>query len=225
MNPRWTDVALTAAAPITWGTTYLVTAELLPPDRPLRAGANRARFDSSRLNNQPTCAWNSPRASPPTLSPNRHGGEFLANADTAIETTADAVRAMVHVIERMRTENVTDAELTEAKQRVAGGMLMQLQTIQQQAQFRVDGILNGYPIDYYDTYPARIAEVTADQVRAVMQKYADPNRLTIVVVAPAAQVEGQLKALGEVKVIPMPSKRGNPATQPATTREMLKPAA
>ncbi len=42
MNPRWTDVALTAAAPITWGTTYLVTAQLLPPDRPLWAGAIRA---------------------------------------------------------------------------------------------------------------------------------------------------------------------------------------
>lgn len=42
MNSRWTDVALTAAAPVTWGTTYLVTAELLPPDRPLWAGAIRA---------------------------------------------------------------------------------------------------------------------------------------------------------------------------------------
>ncbi len=42
MNLRWTDVALTAAAPITWGTTYLVTAELLPPDRPLWAGVIRA---------------------------------------------------------------------------------------------------------------------------------------------------------------------------------------
>lgn len=42
MDRRWTDVALTAAAPVTWGTTYLVTAELLPPDRPLWAGALRA---------------------------------------------------------------------------------------------------------------------------------------------------------------------------------------
>ncbi|MFG2069268.1 EamA family transporter [Micromonospora tulbaghiae] len=42
MNSRWTDVALTAAAPVTWGTTYLVTVELLPPDRPLWAGAIRA---------------------------------------------------------------------------------------------------------------------------------------------------------------------------------------
>uniref|UniRef100_A0A7L6B6Z9 EamA family transporter n=1 Tax=Micromonospora robiginosa TaxID=2749844 RepID=A0A7L6B6Z9_9ACTN len=39
---RRTDVALTALAPATWGTTYLVTAELLPADRPLWAGAIRA---------------------------------------------------------------------------------------------------------------------------------------------------------------------------------------
>lgn len=33
---------LTALAPITWGTTYLVTTEFLPPDRPLLSGALRA---------------------------------------------------------------------------------------------------------------------------------------------------------------------------------------
>lgn len=42
MNRRWTDVALTAAAPATWGSTYLVTSELLPPGRPLWSGALRA---------------------------------------------------------------------------------------------------------------------------------------------------------------------------------------
>ncbi|MEU2611596.1 EamA family transporter [Micromonospora sp. NPDC007271] len=42
MHRRSIDVALTAAAPIIWGTTYLVTAELLPADRPLWSGAYRA---------------------------------------------------------------------------------------------------------------------------------------------------------------------------------------
>ncbi|SDX99311.1 probable blue pigment (indigoidine) exporter [Micromonospora pattaloongensis] len=36
------DVALTAAAPLAWGTTYLVTTELLPPERPLLAATARA---------------------------------------------------------------------------------------------------------------------------------------------------------------------------------------
>ncbi|MBB3139795.1 EamA family transporter [Halomonas organivorans] len=35
-------LALTALAPMVWGTTYIVTSELLPPDRPLLSGALRA---------------------------------------------------------------------------------------------------------------------------------------------------------------------------------------
>lgn len=39
---RSTMTLMTAVAPAVWGTTYLVTTELLPPDRPLLAGALRA---------------------------------------------------------------------------------------------------------------------------------------------------------------------------------------
>lgn len=36
------NLLLTALAPLVWGSTYLVTTEFLPPDRPLLAGALRA---------------------------------------------------------------------------------------------------------------------------------------------------------------------------------------
>ncbi|MEU8773904.1 EamA family transporter [Streptomyces sp. NPDC048606] len=39
---RLATVALTALAPISWGSTYAVATELLPPDRPLFTGAMRA---------------------------------------------------------------------------------------------------------------------------------------------------------------------------------------
>lgn len=35
-------LVLTALAPVVWGTTYIVTSELLPPDRPLLSGVLRA---------------------------------------------------------------------------------------------------------------------------------------------------------------------------------------
>jgi len=41
-NTRGATLALTALAPMAWGTTYLVTTELLPEGRPLLAGALRA---------------------------------------------------------------------------------------------------------------------------------------------------------------------------------------
>ncbi|MHC3474316.1 EamA family transporter [Streptomyces sp. 7R007] len=39
---HWTTAALTALAPASWGTTYIVTTELLPPGHPLFAGMLRA---------------------------------------------------------------------------------------------------------------------------------------------------------------------------------------
>ncbi len=42
MSRRTADLLATAAAPAAWGTTYLVTSELLPPDRPLWSAVVRA---------------------------------------------------------------------------------------------------------------------------------------------------------------------------------------
>lgn len=38
---RWQDIALTALAPMIWGSTYIVTSELLPPQRPFTAALIR----------------------------------------------------------------------------------------------------------------------------------------------------------------------------------------
>ncbi|MFF8602540.1 EamA family transporter [Streptomyces sp. NPDC015232] len=42
MSRKAATVALTALAPISWGSTYFVTTEFLPPDRPLFTGLMRA---------------------------------------------------------------------------------------------------------------------------------------------------------------------------------------
>ena len=163
------------------------------------------------------------------FDPSRQGGDFTASTDTAIESTGAAVQAIFKVFEDMRRENVTAEELSEAQSRVAGGMVMAVQTIAQQAGYRVDGILNDYPIDYYDKYPARIAQVKADEVRDVMRKYVLDDSMTIVVVAPAEQVKQQLEKIGPVEVVPMPAKRDGAAAAGATTKpadkELLKKAA
>lgn len=40
-HPLWGDILLTALAPAIWGSTYIVTSELLPPDRPFTAALIR----------------------------------------------------------------------------------------------------------------------------------------------------------------------------------------
>ncbi len=161
------------------------------------------------------------------FKPGRHSGDFLVVTETRPDAVAETIEAAIHVIDGMRDANVTDAELTESKLRVAGSMVMGMQTIEAQAGTRLEGILNDYPIDYYDQYPARLAKVNAAQVKAVMDKYVKPDAFTIVVVAPAALVKSSLEKLGAVEVRPMPAARGaatTPTTKPAV-KEMLKPAA
>ncbi len=56
-----------------------------------------------------------------------------------------------------------------------------------------------------------------------MNKYADPGAMTIVVVAPAAEVKDQLLRLGKVQVVPMPAQRGGGATTQPGGGELLAP--
>ncbi|WP_428940395.1 M16 family metallopeptidase [Fontivita pretiosa] len=159
------------------------------------------------------------------FEPGRHGGSFTASVDTRPETTGPCIQAMIKVFNDMRTQTASAQEIDQAKRRVAGSMVMEMQTIAQQAGKRIDGILNGYPIDYYDVYPQRIAAVTAEQIRAVMDKWVRDDAMTIVVVAPAEQVQQQLEQLGKVEVVPMPLKRQPPADQPAAEDAPKKKAA
>jgi zinc protease len=138
--------------------------------------------------------------------PGRVAGAFVGQTGTQVDKAADAIEAMFQVLDQTRKANVTDAELADAKRRVAGRMVMQMQTIDQQADRRLEGILNDYPADYYDHYAQRVAAVTADQIRETMQKYVDPAVMQIVVVAPAAGSTEALSRLGDVKVKPMPGK-------------------
>lgn len=136
----------------------------------------------------------------------RHIGSFAAAAETNPETTGACVDGMLKVIEGMRSADITDEELKAAALRSAGAMVMETQTVSQQAGRRLDTVLNDWPTNYWEGYAAKIGGVTKDQVRAVMSKYTAPDNAVIVVVAPAS-VKDQLTPFGEVEVLPMPLAR------------------
>ena len=152
--------------------------------------------------------------------PSRHAGAFEGSVDTDPQTTAAAIEAMLKVYNDMRMTNVTAQELSEAQSRVSGSAVMDLQTIGQQASRRMEQILNDYPIDYYDNYPKRIAQVTVDQIRTVMNKYVSDDRMLFIVIAPASVAKEQLDKLGTVEVLPMPLRRDQPATRSAAASNL-----
>jgi len=150
------------------------------------------------------------------FQPGRYVGSFEVDAPTRPPVTGDCIASIFKVLDDLKNpagdNPLTDDELAAAKRRVCGSMVMGMQTVGQQAGKRLDGLLNGYPIDYYDVYPQHINAVTTDQVRAVMDKYVKDDAMTIVVAAPASVVKEQLDALGTVTVLPMPLLRDKGAT-------------
>jgi zinc protease len=159
-----------------------------------------------------------------TFQPGRHDGAFMVDAPTRPQVIGDCITSTVEVLDQLKNPTgknpLTDEELAMAKRRVTGLMVMRMQTVGQQAGMRLDGILNGYPADYYDVYPEHINAVTVDQVRSVMDKYVKPDAMSVVVVAPASAVKEQLEKLGPVTVKPMPALRDQGTTRP--TNEMMK---
>jgi len=155
-----------------------------------------------------------------SFTPYRNNGIFNLGTDCKIETTARTISASLKVIDGVCSAPPSPDELKDAKLRVAGSMVMNMQLIRQQADMRLEGILNDYPADYYDKLPSRLAQVTGEEVRQVMDKYVDSPEMTIVVVAPAAAVKEQLeKRFGPVEVVPMPAQRG--ATTTPATKELM----
>jgi zinc protease len=160
-----------------------------------------------------------------TFQPGRHDGAFMVDAPTRPPVVGDCITSTVEVLDQLKNPGgakpLTDEELSMAKRRVTGLMVMRMQTVGQQAGMRLDGLLNGYPADYYDVYPEHINAVTVDQVRGVMDKYVKPDAMSVVVVAPAAAVKDQLEKLGPVEVKPMPALREKDATTKPSS-EMMK---
>jgi predicted Zn-dependent peptidase len=68
------------------------------------------------------------------------------------------------------------------------------------------------PDDYYDTYPQRVASVTAEDVQRVAQKYVDLSHLQIVAVGDATKARDVLAKYGSVEVFDV---EGNPVQQGA----------
>ena len=72
------------------------------------------------------------------------------------------------------------------------------------------------PADYWDTYPQRVAAVTADDVQRVARKYVDLDRLQVVAVGDASKVRQALAPYGTVEVYDTNGKPVAAAEKPGT---------
>ena len=127
-------------------------------------------------------------------------GPFAVRAAVGSSVAGAAVEQILLEMRRIRSEPVTREELEETQDYLIGVFPYTLQTIGDLAK-RLEAIaIFGLPEDYYDTHPAILADVTAEQILTTAQTYFQPERLVITAVGSAEELEPQLSGFGPVHV-------------------------
>jgi len=110
------------------------------------------------------------------------------------KTTDQVERAIYEEVARLQKEPPDDRELTRAKNQVEAGYVLAQDSVFYQAMQIGEAETTGAGVDYVDKFPARIRQVTAEDVRRVAAQYLTEDNRTVAVLepppAPAPQAEG-----------------------------------
>jgi zinc protease len=117
------------------------------------------------------------------FAPGKYAGDFSVTMQTKNEVAQEAIDAALAEIRRIRDQPVSAQELSDAKAYLTGSFPLRLDT-----SAKVVGMLasieqNGLGLDYVERYPVLINAVTAADVQRVAQKYLDPDKYALAMVA------------------------------------------
>jgi len=140
----------------------------------------------------------------------RGAGPFTIATAVQSDVTDAALREIMLEVERMRSAEVTDAELTLATSYLDGVFPIRYESTTAIANALAALVSYALPDDYFDRYRAHIRAVTAGDILDAARAYVRPEHLQIVTVGDPSVIRAPLEALalGPVHVY---DAEGNPA--------------
>jgi len=127
-------------------------------------------------------------------------GAFTVTTFTRVDSTLGAIQAILDQIARVRTEKVSEKELSETKSFYDGYFPLQFETPEQIATQILKVEIYDLGEDYIKNFRKNISAVTADDILRVAQKYLDPDNIKLVVVSKAEELKTGLELLGNVEI-------------------------
>jgi zinc protease len=158
-----------------------------------------------------------------SLDARRTAGTFRATAEVRTPVTGDSLKEFFYELERIRTEPVSEKEISDAKSYLTGVFPIRLETqegvIDQLVQIKMFGLAN----DYLELYRSRVQAVTIEQIQEVAQKYVQPGKAALVIVGDGKQLSDQIKPYSEE--IEFYTTSGKKKSHPSTATGETRPAA
>jgi len=139
------------------------------------------------------------------VQPMRDGGLFAAVTQVRNEVLKDALDAVIDELRRIGAERAGDDEIATAQNYLSGTFVIRLETHESLAAQIVGTKLMGLPLEYLESYTARVRAVSAGDVRAAAAVHMNAADAAIVVVGDAKALAPQLGSFGEVRLERVPS--------------------
>src|SRR5207247_2159665 len=146
-------------------------------------------------------------------------GYWQATAEVRTEVADSALSELLRQLDRIRTQVISDSELTAAKGFLVGSFPLTIETPSQIAAQVANAKLLGLGDDYLRLYRERLAAVTPAAARAAAARLYRRGALTIVVVGDATQRYDRRKAIAPVRLEP----EARPGDDPAGTAQRSAP--
>ncbi len=141
----------------------------------------------------------------------RYAGPWIAQGSMRTDATGGAMTEFMNEINRIRDQPVPEKELEEVKRSIVASFALTLEHPSELLDYAIALKVYNLPADYWDTYPAKIMAITAEQVQRVARKYIVPDDLQIVAVGDASKLKPVLDKYGSVQVF---DTNGQPKANP-----------
>ncbi len=116
-------------------------------------------------------------------------GPFLSGLQTKGTQVGQARQVLMDTLRRFREQGPTVEELTASKQNITGGFPLRIASNGKIVEYLSVIGFYALPLNYLDSFNAKVEAVSAEQVRSAFLRRLDPDRMVTIVVGPA--VEGK----------------------------------
>ena len=125
----------------------------------------------------------------------RSAGPFLVATGVRTDVTAPALSEIMKELKRIREGSLTPEELTLSKDSLVRSLPADFETSRRAAGTTANIYIYDLGLDYYAKLGPRLSAVTADQVKAVSEKYVVPDKMIIIAVGDRSKIGGELQKL------------------------------
>ncbi|HYQ92262.1 MAG TPA: pitrilysin family protein, partial [Candidatus Competibacteraceae bacterium] len=119
------------------------------------------------------------------FAPMRQDGPFMVNLQTRTDQTEPAIKLVQSTLQEFVADGPPVTELQMARQNITGGFALHIDSNADLVQVLASIGFYQLPLDYLQTYTAKIDALTLEQVRQAFQQHLHPNKLLTVIVGGA----------------------------------------